>query len=240
MRAIRINDFGDANVLEPVETDDLAPAPGEVLVTVKACGLNHLDLRVRRGEFPYLTLPLVPGSDVAGENVETGQRVVVYPVLACGHCRFCTSGREHVCPELRLVGVHRDGGCAERIALPARNVIPVTTAWDFTDWAATPIVFLTAWHALISRANLRVGETILVHSAGSGLGSAAVQIASTGGATVIATASTDDKLTRAKNLGAHHVINYRNVDFADAVRDLTEGKGVDVVLEHVGDRKSVV
>jgi NADPH:quinone reductase-like Zn-dependent oxidoreductase len=234
MRAIRIDDFGDANVLEATETDDLTPASGEVLVNVKACGLNHLDLRVRRGEFPYLTLPLVPGTDVAGEDAETGQRVVIYPILACGHCRFCTSGREHLCPELRIVGVHRDGGCAERIAVPSRNVVPVPDTLDFSEWAATPVAFLTAWHALIHRANLRVGETILIHSAGSGLGTAALQIAAAGGATVIATASTDDKLTRAKDLGAHHVINYREVDFADAVRDLTGGKGVDVVMEHVG------
>jgi NADPH:quinone reductase-like Zn-dependent oxidoreductase len=234
MRAIRITDFGDANVLESVETDDLAPAEGEVLVNVKACGLNHLDLRVRRGEFPYLALPVVPGTDVAGENAETGQPVIVYPIISCGHCRFCTSGREHLCPELKLIGVHRDGGCAERIAVPARNVIPVENCYDMTEWAATPVVFLTAWHALIHRANLRVGETILVHSAGSGLGTAAVQIASAGGSTVIVTAGSDEKLTRAKDLGAHHAINYRDVDFADAVRDITEGKGVDVVLEHVG------
>jgi len=234
MRAIRIHDFGDANVLESVETADLAPASGEVLVNVKACGLSHLDLRLRRGEFPYLPLPVIPGTDVAGENAETGQRVVVYPIISCGHCRFCTSGREHVCPELKLIGVHRDGGCAERISVPARNVVPVTDAWDFTEWAATPVVFLTAWHALINRANLRVGETILIHSAGSGLGTAAVQIAAAGGSIVIATASTDDKLSRAKDLGAQHVVNYRDVDFADAVRDITEGRGVDVVMEHVG------
>ena len=234
MRAIRINDFGDADVLEYLETDDLAPATGEVLIDVKACGLNHLDLRVRRGEFPYLTLPVVPGTDVAGVNAETGQPVVLYPVISCGTCRFCSSGREHICPELKLIGVHRDGGCAEKIAVPARNVIPVSESLDMTDWAATPVVFLTAWHALIGRANLRVGETILIHSASSGLGTAAVQIASAGGATVIATASNEDKLTRAKNLGAHHAINYRDIDFADAVRDLTEGRGVDVVMEHVG------
>jgi NADPH:quinone reductase-like Zn-dependent oxidoreductase len=234
MRAIRIHDFGDPDVLELEETDDLAPAGGEVLVEVKACGLNHLDLRVRRGEFPYLTLPVVPGSDISGVNVETGQRVIVYPVISCERCRFCAAGREHLCPELRIVGVHRDGGCADRIAVPARNVIPVSEAWDFTEWAAAPLVFLTAWHALITRANLRVGETILIHSAGSGLGSAAIQIASAGGATVIATASNEVKLEKAKNLGAQHTVNYTQVDFADAVRSLTEAKGVDVVLDHVG------
>jgi len=234
MRAIHITDFGDANVLEATETDDIAPAEGEVLVNVKACGLSHLDLRVRRGEFPYLALPVVPGTDVAGENAETGQRVVVYPIIACGHCRFCTSGREHLCPELKLIGVHRDGGCAEKIAVPARNVVPVEECYDFTEWAAAPVVFLTAWHALITRANLRVGETILIHSAGSGLGTAAIQIASAGGSTVIATAGNEDKLNRAKDLGAHHAVNYHDVDFADAVRDITKGRGVDVVMEHVG------
>lgn len=234
MKAVRIGRFGDEEVLEYGDVEDAAPAGDEVLVTVKACALNHLDLRVRRGEFPYLTLPRIPGSDVAGIVEETGEKVVVYPVVSCGRCPACVDGREQLCREIRILGVHRDGGYAEKVPVPAANAIPVGDAWDLTEWAAAPLVFLTAWHALVTRANLRVGDTILIHSAGSGLGSAAVQIASRGGSRVIATASTDEKLERAKALGAHDLVNYRDVDFGDAVRDLTKGRGVDVVLDHVG------
>jgi len=234
MRAVRISEFGDPAVLETTEVPEPEAGDGSVRVKVRACGLNHLDLRVRRGEFPYLDLPLVPGSDVAGVNVETGERVVLYPVVSCERCPLCLEGREHLCREMRILGVHRDGGYAEEISVPPRNVIPVSDVWDFEEWAATPIVFLTAWHALVGRANLRVGETILIHSVGSGLGSAAVQIASAGGSTVIATASTDAKLERARELGAHETINYRDRDFADAVREFTRGAGVDVVFDHIG------
>jgi NADPH:quinone reductase-like Zn-dependent oxidoreductase len=234
MRSIRIERFGEADVLTPVDVADPGVPGDEVAVEVRACALSHLDLSVRRGEFPWLALPRIPGCEVAGTLVETGERVVVYPVISCGTCRYCTEGREHLCPDVKVLGVHRDGGCAERVSVPPRNAIPVPDSWDLTEWAATPLVFLTAWHALVGRGNLRVGETILVHSAGSGLGTAAVQIASAGGARVIATASSDDKLERVKGLGAHEVINYRQADFGDAVRDLTKGAGVDVVLDHVG------
>lgn len=234
MRTITLARFGDADALSFSDRPDPGPAEGEVSVRVKACALNHLDLRVRRGEFPYLALPLVPGTDVAGIVEGTGERVVVYPVLSCGACRHCAEGRENLCREIRVLGVHRDGGYAERVSVPRRNAIPVSDAWDLPEWASVPVVFLTAWHALVSRANLRVGETILVHSAGSGLGMAAVQIASAGGARVIATASTEEKLARAKEIGAHDTVNYRETDFADAVRELTKGEGVDVVIDHRG------
>jgi NADPH:quinone reductase-like Zn-dependent oxidoreductase len=234
MKAMHIPTFGDSGVLEPVEAPALEVGAGEVLVNIKACGLNHLDLRVRRGEFPQLGLPVIPGSDIAGIVDETGERVVIYPILSCGSCGFCVEGSEHLCRELRILGVHQNGGYAESIVVPRANAIPVPDSLDLTEWAATPIVFLTAWHALVTRANLRVGESILIHSVGSGLGTAAVQIASAGGARVIVTASTDEKLERAVRLGAKDTINYRNVDFAEAVFELTKGAGVDVVLDHVG------
>jgi NADPH:quinone reductase-like Zn-dependent oxidoreductase len=234
MRAIRIREYGDAEVLGLEELPEAGPASDEVLVEVAACALNHLDLRIRRGEFPALALPLVPGADVAGTVRETGERVVVYPVISCGSCRTCLEGREHLCREMRILGKDRDGGCAELVAVPRRNAIPVPDVFDLTEWASVPVVFLTAYHALVARANLRVGETILVHSVGSGLGSAAIQIASAGGARVIATAASDGKLERAGALGAHETVNYREVDFADFVREVTKGEGVDVVLDHVG------
>ncbi|MHC4469421.1 MAG: zinc-binding dehydrogenase [Planctomycetota bacterium] len=234
MRAVSLSEFGDADVLRLVEHEEAERTQGDVLVEVRAAAVSHQDLRVRRGEYPYLPLPLIPGCDVAGVRTDTGDRVVVYPVLSCGTCAACNEANEHLCREARILGVHLDGGYAERISVPARNAVPVPDAWDHAEWAAVPLVFLTAWHALVTRANLRVGEAILIHSAGSGIGSAAVQIASAGGARVIATASSDDKLERALALGAHEAVNYNEVDFADAVRDLTSGAGVQVVLDHVG------
>jgi NADPH:quinone reductase-like Zn-dependent oxidoreductase len=234
MRTITLGRFGDYDALAFTERPDPGPAQGEVSVAVKACALNHLDLRVRRGEFPWLALPLVPGTDVAGVVEETGEKVVVYPVLSCGGCRHCAEGRENLCREVRILGVHRDGGLSERVSVPRRNAIPVPDTFDLTEWSSVPVTFLTAWHALVGRANLRVGEKILVHSASSGLGVAAVEIASAGGATVIATASSDEKLARLSELGAHHTINYRHTDFAEAVREITKGEGVDVVIDHLG------
>jgi NADPH:quinone reductase-like Zn-dependent oxidoreductase len=234
MRAVHISRYGDPEVLEPVEVEEPVAGEGEVVVEVKACGVGHLDLRVRRGEFPLIDLPVVPGSDVAGVEAGEGATVVVYPVVSCGRCRLCAEGSEHLCREARILGIHRDGGYAERVVVPRRNVIPVSDSWDHAEWAATPLVFLSAWHALVTRANLRVGETILVHAAGSGLGSAAIQIASAGGSRVIATAGGTAKLEKAKRLGASEAIDYRETDFADAVRELTKGDGVDVVLDHIG------
>ncbi len=234
MQAVEFSAFGDPDVLEPRRCEAPEAGAGEVLVEVRACALNHLDLRVRRGEFPWISPPVRPGADVAGVISGSGERVVVYPVFSCGRCPACISGQEHRCPDLELPGVHRPGGYAERIVVPARNAVPVPDTLDLTEWAAVPVVFLTAWHALVGRANLRVGETILITSAGSGLGTAAVQIASAGGARVIATASDESRLARLGRLGAHHTVNYRERDFADAVREITEGKGVDVVLDHLG------
>jgi NADPH:quinone reductase-like Zn-dependent oxidoreductase len=234
MRTIQIPRFGGAEVLEAAEAAEPEPGAGEVVVTVKACGVSHLDLRVRRGEFPEIEPPVVPGCDVAGVVEETGENVVVFPIVSCGTCRFCVEGGEHLCRDLRIPGVHRAGGYAERMTIPRGNAIPVSDAWDLTEWAATPIVFLTAWHALVNRANLRVGDSILIHSCGSGLGTAAVQIASAGGARVIATAASGEKLERAVRLGAHETVNYNDVDFAEAVWEITKGAGVDVVFDHVG------
>lgn len=234
MKAMQIPSFGDSGVLEQTELPVPEAGPRDVVVKIKACGLNHLDLRVRRGEFPELKLPVIPGSDIAGIIEETGERVVVYPILSCGTCSFCVAGSEHLCRDINIIGVHRNGGCAETIVVPRANAIPVPDSLDLTEWAATPIAFLTAWHALVTRGNLRVGESILIHSVGSGLGTAAVQIASAGGARVIVTAGTDEKLEEAVRLGAHETINYHNVDFAEAVFKLTKGAGVDVVLDHIG------
>ena len=211
---------------------------------VRACGLNHLDLWVRRGvpghTFP---LPIVPGCDVAGvvlqadgapAGIGPGNRVIVAPGIGCGRCAQCASGSDHLCRHYGILGETRDGGYAARVAVPSRNLIAVPEGLAFETAAAFPLSFLTAWHMLVARAELRPGEDVLVHAAGSGVGSAAVQIARLLGARVLATAGSDAKLARARELGAAETINYRETDFAREVARLTGKRGVDVVVEHVG------
>jgi NADPH:quinone reductase-like Zn-dependent oxidoreductase len=168
------------------------------------------------------------------EGPKVGDAVVVNPGLGCGRCERCLSGQENLCRRFVILGEHVSGGQAEKLAVPARNVLPKPEGLSFEEAAAVPLVFMTAWHALVARADLRPGETILIHAAGSGVGSAAVQIAKLVGARVIATAGSDAKLDKAKALGADHVVNYETQDFLAETRRLTERKGADVVFEHVG------
>jgi NADPH:quinone reductase-like Zn-dependent oxidoreductase len=221
---------------------DPTPQPGEVLVRVRACALNHLDLWERRGldrvKFP---LPHVSGSDVAGEvvaapagSVQPGTRVMLQPGLSCGHCRACLSGADNFCAAYDVLGYMSDGGYAELVKVPAANVIPLPNNMPFARAAAFPLTFVTAWHMLLGRARLRAGEQVLILAAGSGVGQAAIQVAKLHGARVIATAGTDEKLGHARDLGADQVINHRTERIADRVRTLTDRRGVDVVIEHVG------
>jgi NADPH:quinone reductase-like Zn-dependent oxidoreductase len=211
---------------------------------VRAVALNHLDLWVRAG-LPSLKVafPHLLGSDVAGvveqlgvgvTGVREGDAVVVNPGLSCGRCRACLLGRDNLCRAYQIIGEHVSGGYAERLAIPAQNVIAKPANLTFPEAAAMPLVFLTAWHALIARAELRAGETVLVHAAGSGVGSAAIQVAKLVGASVIATAGSDAKCEKARVLGADHAINYEAEDFLAAVKKLTGRRGVEVVFEHVG------
>jgi NADPH:quinone reductase-like Zn-dependent oxidoreductase len=230
-------------VLELRDVPDPTPAAGEVVVRVKAVAMNHLDLWVRRG-LPTLTLPLphVLGCDIAGvvedaggvAGLAAGAEVLLAPGTSCGRCRECSLGRDHFCRSYQILGEHRWGGNAEKIRVPAANVLPKPANLSFEEAAAVPLVFLTAWHMLIARAQLREGEWVLVHAAGSGVGSAAVQIARMLGATVIATARGESKLAAAKALGADHVVDYEKQDFLAEVKRLTGKRGVDVVFEHVG------
>jgi NADPH:quinone reductase-like Zn-dependent oxidoreductase len=244
MRAYVVREHGGPEALLAESLPDPSPGPGEVLVHVKACGINHLDIWVRRGvpghTFP---LPLIPGNDVAGEvagcgagvrDLAAGAPVVVAPGISCGLCQACLSGRDHHCRSYGILGEHRNGGYAELLCVPRANVMPKPEGLSFPEAAALGLAFLTAWHMLVARAELRPGETVLVQAAGSGVGSAAVQIARLWGATVIATASTDEKRARARALGAHHVLDSQSADLARAVKGLTEGRGVEVVFEHVG------
>jgi NADPH:quinone reductase-like Zn-dependent oxidoreductase len=246
MKAIAIRAHGGPEAVNLVELPDPTPGPGQVVVAVKAAALNHLDIWVRAG-WPglKLTFPHVLGSDVAGvveaigpgvENVKVGDAVVVNPSLGCGGCERCLSGHENLCRRFAILGEHVSGGMAEKLAISARNVLPKPANLSFVEAAAVPLTFMTAWHALVERARVRLGETVLVHAAGSGVGVAAVQIAKLHGARVIATAGSDEKLRRAKQLGADEVVNYETQDFVQEVRRLTDKRGVEVVFEHVGKK----
>ena len=209
MKAIRFHAHGGLDVLRYEDVSDPVPAPGHAIVRVRACALNHLDLWQRRGiERVRIPLPHVPGSDVAGEVVSApgglpvpGARVMLQPGLSCGRCEACLDGRDNERPRYDVLGSQSHGGYAEFVRVPARNVIPLPPAIGFVEAAAFPLTFVTAWHMLVTRAQIRPGEDVLVLSAGSGVGQAAIQIAWLHGARVFATAGTDEKLARARELG---------------------------------------
>lgn len=244
LKAIAFTRHGGPEVLEMTELPTPEPRAQEVRVRVKAVALNHLDLFVRKG-WPglKLELPHVLGSDIAGvidavgaevTDVAVGAEIVVNPGLSCGACAKCLSGDDVLCRDYRIVGEDSRGGYAEFVCVPRQNVLPKPKALSFEEAACLPLTFLTAWHMLATKAQLRPGETVLIHAAGSGVGSAGVQIAKLMGATVIATASTQAKLDKAKALGADHLINYAEQDFLAEVKRLTNRRLVDVVFEHVG------
>ena len=244
MKAIIFSEHGGPDVLRYAEVQEPKISATEVLVRVRACALNHLDLWVRRG-LPGVSIPMphIPGSDIAGEvakvgelvtRVKVGQKVLLAPGLSCGQCPQCLAGADNICRRYTLIGYIVDGGCAEYVKSPEVNVIPIPGDLSFDEAAAVPLVFLTAWHMLISRANLQPGEDILVLGAGSGVGSAAIQIARLVGARVITTAGSEEKLAKAKSLGADAAINHAKQNIADEVKKLTDRRGVDVVFEHVG------
>lgn len=244
MKAVIFEKHGSLEELKWTDVPDPEPAPGEVLVRVRACSVNHLDIWERQG-LPGvpIQLPHISGSDIAGEIVKTGSaasglkpgaRVVISPGSSCRRCEFCKKDYDSLCADYRMMGLHRDGGYAEYAVAPVESVIPVSEKLTFEEWASIPLVFLTARHMLITRARLAKGETVLIHAAGSGIGSAAIQTAKRAGATVITTAGTREKLEKAKLLGADHGILYKESDFAEEVRSFTGGRGVDVVFEHIG------
>jgi NADPH:quinone reductase-like Zn-dependent oxidoreductase len=233
MKAVYLERHGGPEVLKVGERPEPACAPGEVIVGVKACALNHLDLWVRMGGKRPFPLPLIPGSDIAGVRQDTGQEVVVFPAVWSGPIR--SAGQSVAAAEgFTILGAGRDGGMAQRVAVPARNCLPKPPGLSFVEAAAIPVVFVTAWHMLIARGRVQVGEWALVNSAGSGVSHAGIQIAKLAGATVIATSGSEEKLARARELGADYGINYRTEDVAARVRQLTGGRGVDLAFDHVG------
>lgn len=240
MKAVRFHEHGDTSVLRYEDAPDPKLAGGDVIVRVRACGLNHLDIFNRRGVVK-LPLPHISGADVAGEVVESsdkaiapGARVMLQPGLSCGRCEACLDGRDNECPRYDVLGSQSDGGYAELVRVPVQNVIPLPDAIGFVEAAAFPLTFLTAWHMLVTRCHMRPGDDVLVLAAGSGVGQAAIQVATLHGARVFATAGSDDKLARARELGAHEVFNHHTQDFPAEIRRLTGNRGVGIVFEHVG------
>jgi NADPH:quinone reductase-like Zn-dependent oxidoreductase len=245
MKSVLIRQHGGPEVLEAVEMREPTPRADEVLVRVHACALNHLDLWVRQGipgvQFPF---PHILGSDIAGEvvavgelcaRVRPGMRVLLAPGLSCRQCLRCHEGRDNECRDYRLFGAGVAGGYRELMTAPEYAVIPIPETLDYREAAAAPLVFLTAWHMLFGRAGLKAGEEVVVLAASSGVGMAAVQIAKLFHCRVVATAGGEEKMEKARALGADVVIDHYRPDLAKEMRKATSRRGADVVFEHVGE-----
>ena len=244
MKAVRFHEHGGLDVLKYEDAPEPEIQPTEVLVKVKACALNHLDLWMRTGVRAWkLPMPHVVGSDISGKvaqvgalvtNAKPGDRVLLAPGISCGQCDACWKGLDSACRSFTIFGVMMNGGYAEYVKSPAANVIPIPSDLSFEEAASVPLVFLTAWHMLLSRARLQPGEDVLVVGAGSGVGIAAIQVAKLVGCRVIATAGNDEKLAKARELGADEGINHTRQSIAEEVARLTGKRGMDVIVEHVG------
>jgi NADPH:quinone reductase-like Zn-dependent oxidoreductase len=241
MKAVRFHEHGGPEVLRYEDAPDAELRAGDVVVRVRACALNHLDIWNRRGVV-QLPLPHISGADVAGEIVASsskdlapGRRVLLQPGLSCGRCMACLDGVDNFCAAYDVLGSQSDGGYAELVRVPVQNVVAIPDAIGFVEAAAFPLTFLTAWHMLVTRARVRPGEDVLVLGAGSGVGQAAIQIAWLHGARVFATAGTDAKLARAREIGAYEAVNHHTQDVPAEIRRFTANRGVDIVIEHVGE-----
>jgi NADPH:quinone reductase-like Zn-dependent oxidoreductase len=244
MKAITFHQPGGPEVLRYEEIEDPVPGPGEAVVRVRACALNHLDLIVRgRGPAAGLPLPHIAGADAAGivaglgpgvTGIGHGAAVVINPALSCGLCRYCRAGEQSLCARFGILGRDARGAMAGFVVVPAANLYPLPAGLSFVQAAAAPLVSMTAWRMLITKAQVRPGESVLVVGAGGGVATAAIQVAKLAGATVYATTGGPEKARRARELGADQVIDYRAVDVVAAVMDLTGSEGADVVVDSVG------
>ncbi|MCY4404479.1 MAG: zinc-binding dehydrogenase [Candidatus Poribacteria bacterium] len=249
MRAIAFTEQGEINVLQYQDVAEPKLRDGEILVKVNACAVNYLDIHARRNrpeikqKLEETGAPHILGSDIAGEIVEIsgehpefaiGDRILLAPCIPCDICSDCINGYENLCDTQQLLGFQTDGGYAEFVKAPVKNAISIADTLPFVEAAALPIAYLTAWHMLITRAQLQARDDVLILGAGGSVGSAGLQIAKLIGARIFATASTDEKLARAKQFGADITINYKDIDFSEVILEKTNGRGVDVVLEHIG------
>jgi len=244
MKAAAISQFGDLDVLRVMDVKEPTAAPGEVVLRVLCAGLNHLDIWVRKGRpGSQLQMPHVLGSDAVGvvtavgegvESPKVGDPVIVYPGLSCGRCEFCRRGEQSLCTAFGIVGLVRPGTFAERVAVPADNCYPKPPHLSDEEAGVLALAHVTAWRMLLSRARIKPGETLLIHGVGGGVAVAALQFAKMTGAEVLVTSSSDEKLLRARELGADHTIHYRNQNVAEQVARVTGGRGVDVALDAVG------
>lgn len=248
MKAVVFEEHGGVEKLKLAEMPDPIPGPGEAVVKVKACALNHLDIWVREGlpGKPAIPMPHIGGCDVSGfiealgpgadDFLKPGIPVLVGAGVSCGECESCRWDLDPLCQKFNVLGFQCQGGLAEKVLVPSRNLIPLPTfsRCSLEDWAAFPLVFTTAWNMLMEKAKIREGETILIHAAGSGIGSAAIQLAKAVGAKVLTTVGEDWKIEEARKIGADEVVNYKSGDFEKTTKAWTAGKGVDVVFEHIG------
>lgn len=256
MRAVRYHRFGGPEELKLEEVSTPKPGPDDILLRVRACGINRYDAQLRRGEYGGISLeqfyygegvsgllPHTLGIEPAGEvaacganvtNVSVGDRILAHSHISCGSCAQCWSGWDNACPQMTIMGVHRAGGYAEYVLLPARNAIRMPEGLSFEDAACTCVNFGTAWRMLIGRARLQAGETLLVPGGTSGVGHAAIQIGQLAGARVLATGGSPAKLKRLREWGVETVIDHSSTDFADEILKATGGRGADVVIEVIG------
>lgn len=244
MKAVQLTKHGAPGVMELRDVPGPSPGPDDVVVRIRACGLNRLDLWTEQGELPVpITLPKTLGGEISGEILKlgahvkdwhVGQRVAVQSNIACGKCEFCLKGEESICLHGQLLGVQRDGGFAEQVLVPASALVHLPDAVSFENSAALTLAGSTAMHMLTRRTKVRQGDWVLVIAGAGGVGSAAIQIAKQLGATVIATASTQAKRDFSKTLGANHTVDSTTTDWPAEVRKITNKRGVDVVVEHVG------
>jgi len=243
MKAVFFTAHGGNEVLQYGERPTPEPGPGEVRIAIRAAALNHLDIFVRNG-IPDVPLPQISGADGAGivdalgsgvSEIAVGDRVLIQPGLFCGACEFCRAGEQSLCVTFRILGEHTAGTFAEQVVVPARNVFRIPEGLSFVEAAAFPLVYQTAWRMIVGRGAVRPGETVLIHGVGGGAAGAALQIARLAGARVIATTSGENKIRWAREAGAELVIDYRKEDVARAVRTHTGKRGVDLIIDSVGE-----
>jgi NADPH:quinone reductase-like Zn-dependent oxidoreductase len=244
MKAVYFEETGGTDVLRFGDMPRPQPGDGQALVRVLACGVNRLDIYARTGRTP-VKLPHISGSEAAGEVVAYGPGIAIEPVavgklaaiapyLFCGQCEYCVAGEETMCIRGDILGLASQGAFAEYVVVPASSLIPLPEGVSATQAAAVGLAMITAWRMLIEKARIQPGETVLVQAGGSGVGSAAIQIAKVAGARVIATVGSSAKIEHAQRLGADNVINYNELDFTQEVRKLTGKRGVSLVVEHIG------